>query len=187
MTPTRGEGGVKGEALERSLRRAIRDIPDFPKPGIVFKDITPILADPKLFEASIAALADFTSEMEADVVAGVDARGFLFAAPVALRLGLGLVPVRKSGKLPFDTHAASYELEYGTNTIEIHTDAVGSGGRVVVIDDLLATGGTVRATTELIERCGGSVAGIGFLIELGFLGGRDVLDGYRCMSLVTYE
>lgn len=173
-------------ALEARLRQAIRDIPDFPKPGIVFKDITPLLLDPAAFREALDALTEFARERGAHKVIGVDARGFLFAAPVADRLGIGLVPVRKEGKLPHDTHSESYSLEYGTNTLELHADAIAEGEQVVVIDDLLATGGTVRAAASLAEACGGVISGMGFVVELGFLGGREQLDRYDCYSLVTY-
>jgi adenine phosphoribosyltransferase len=173
--------------LEDRLRRSIRDIPDFPKPGIVFKDITPLLLDPGLFRDCIGALADWVAEREASKVLGVDARGFLFAGPVADRLGLGLVPARKPGKLPYSTVSASYDLEYGINTLELHTDAVQPGERIAIVDDLLATGGTVEAALRLVEDLGGSVVGLAFVIELGFLNGRARLDGYETMSLVTFD
>jgi adenine phosphoribosyltransferase len=173
--------------LEERLRRSIRDIPDFPKPGIVFKDITPLLLDPGLFREAIGALADWVAEREASKVLGVDARGFLFAGAVADRLGLGLVPARKPGKLPSRTVSESYDLEYGVNTLELHTDAVQPGERIVVVDDLLATGGTVKAASRLVEVLGGTVAGLAFVIELGFLNGRARLDGYETMSLVTFD
>jgi adenine phosphoribosyltransferase len=174
-------------SLEDRLRTSIRDVPDFPKPGIVFKDITPILLDPDLFRDSVGALADWVAGREATKVLGVDARGFLFAGAVADRLGLGLVPARKPGKLPHTTVRESYDLEYGVNALELHTDALQPGERVVVVDDLLATGGTVRAASRLVEVLGGTVAGLAFVIELGFLNGRARLDGYETMSLVTFD
>lgn len=174
-------------SLESRLRGVIRDIPDFPKPGIQFKDITPVLLDPGLFGATLDALTEWAREHEAHKIAGVDARGFLFAAPVADRLGLGLVPVRKLGKLPYETVQASYDLEYGVNTLEVHTDAVGEGEKVVMIDDLLATGGTVRAAIDLVEGLGGVISGTAFVVELGFLDGRALLDGYEFTSLVRYD
>ncbi|MDX1662109.1 MAG: adenine phosphoribosyltransferase [Gemmatimonadota bacterium] len=175
------------DTVESRLRGAIRNIPDFPKPGIQFKDITPVLLDPELFEATLDALTDWAREHDAHKIAGVDARGFLFAAPVADRLGLGLIPVRKLGKLPYDTVQASYDLEYGVNTLEVHTDALEDGEKVVLIDDLLATGGTVRAATELVESLGGVISGVGFVVELGFLDGRAQLDGYEIMSLIAFD
>jgi len=173
--------------LEDRLREAIRDIPDFPKPGILFKDITPVLLDPQLFDDTLEALTDWAAGRDAQKIAGVEARGFLFAAPVANRLGVGLVPIRKLGKLPYETRRESYDLEYGANTLEIHADAVAAGERVVVIDDLLATGGTMRAAVRLGESLGGEIAGLGFVVELGFLQGRAGLEGYDCHSLITYE
>jgi adenine phosphoribosyltransferase len=176
-----------GPDMEHRLRKAIRDIPDFPKPGIVFKDITPMLLDPSLFQDAVTALADWTKEHGARKILGVDARGFLFAGPVADRLGLGLVPARKPGKLPYQTVSESYDLEYGVNTLELHTDAVAKGERIVIVDDLLATGGTVRAAATLVEALGGTIAGLAFVVELGFLGGRGKLDGYEMMSLVNFD
>ena len=175
-----------GGALERRLRGSIRDIPDFPKPGILFKDITPALLDPDLFRQTVRALAEWTRNKGAEKVVGVDARGFLFAGAVADRLGLGLIPVRKPGKLPFQTVSESYDLEYGVNTLELHTDAIAPGERIVVVDDLLATGGTVEAAVRLVEALGGSIAGLAFVVELGFLDGRARLEGYETMSLVSY-
>ena len=173
-------------SLETRLRAAVRTIPDFPKPGIDFRDIAPILLQPDLFRDTLGALADWTAERGARKVVGVDARGFLFAGAVADRLGIGLIPVRKPGKLPFTTLRAEYDLEYGTNALEIHTDAVEPGEPVVVVDDLLATGGTVKAAASLVERLGGRIAGCAFVIELN-IGGRAQLEGYECMSLVTFE
>lgn len=178
---------MTGDGLTERLKTAVRDIPDFPKPGVVFKDITPVLLDPALFEETIEALAGWAAERETEKIIGVDARGFLFAAPVANRLGVGLVPVRKMGKLPHRTEREAYELEYGSAELEIHVDAIAADERVAVIDDLLATGGSSRAATRLVERLGGVVAGLGFVIELGFLNGRERLDSYDCRSLVCYE
>lgn len=178
---------MRVDAIEDRLRAAIRSIPDFPKPGIQFKDITPVLLDPELFAGTIDALAEYTEGHQADKIVGVDARGFLFAAPVADRLGIGLIPVRKPGKLPYETRRESYALEYGDNTLEIHSDAVQPAERVVVIDDLLATGGTTLAAARLIEGLGGRVVGAGFVIELAFLQGRAVLEEYDTMSLVRFE
>jgi adenine phosphoribosyltransferase len=174
-------------SLETRLAAAIREVPDFPKPGIGFKDITPILLDPPLFRETLDALAVWAGERHAHKIIGVDARGFLFAAPVADRLGVGLIPVRKPGKLPYETRTESYDLEYGSNALEIHVDAIARGERVVVVDDLLATGGTVDAATRLIRALGGEVAGAAFVVELGFLGGRALLEGVDVMSLVRFD
>ncbi|MDX1623000.1 MAG: adenine phosphoribosyltransferase [Gemmatimonadota bacterium] len=178
---------MNSDALESRLREAIRDIPDFPKPGIRFKDITTVLLEPGLFRDTLDALTEWAEKHEAHKIVGVDARGFLFAAPVADRLRIGLVPVRKLGKLPYDTLQESYDLEYGVNTLEVHTDAVEEGERVVVIDDLLATGGTIRAAASLVEGLGGVIAGAGFVVELGFLDGRAQIGDYECFSLVNFE
>jgi len=168
------------------IEQAIRNIPDFPKPGIQFKDITPVLADARLFAASIDMLtADFQAGM-VDAVVGIDARGFIFAAAAALRLQAGFIPVRKKGKLPFNTHEQSYELEYGTNTIAIHTDALKPTSRVLLIDDLLATGGTAEAAARLVEKVGAKILQISFVIELSFLKGRDRLKPFPVRSLVVY-
>jgi adenine phosphoribosyltransferase len=173
--------------IEDRLRAVIREIPDFPKPGIRFKDITPVLLDPELFRGTLDVLTEWARSKEAEKIAGVDARGFLFAAPVADRLGLGLVPIRKLGKLPYDTRKESYDLEYGVNTLEMHVDAIAPEERVVVVDDLLATGGTVVAAIRLAESLGGKIAGLAFVVELGFLGGRSLLSGYDCYSIVRYD
>ena len=151
----------------------IRDVPDFPTPGIVFKDITPLLDDAEAFRWAADELADRFSDTQADRVVGVEARGFILGAAVAYRLGLGFVPLRKPGKLPYDTRAVEYELEYGTASLEAHTDALSPGQRVLIVDDVLATGGTAAAAVELVGASGASVAGVAFLIELGFLGGRE--------------
>ena len=174
-------------SLEARLTAAIREIPDFPKAGIRFKDITPVLLDPPLFQDTLDALAAWAGEKHAHKIIGVDARGFLFAAPVADRLGVGLIPVRKSGKLPYARRSESYDLEYGVNTLEIHVDAITPGERVVVVDDLLATGGTVAAATRLVKALGGEVAGAAFDVELGFLNGRFLLEGVDVMSLVRFD
>lgn len=169
-----------------NIEQAIRNIPDFPKPGIQFKDITPVLADARLFAASIDLLtADFQAGM-VDAVVGIDARGFIFAAAAALKLQAGFIPVRKKGKLPFDTHEQSYELEYGSNTIAIHTDALKPTSRVLLIDDLLATGGTAEAAARLVEKVGAKILQINFVIELSFLKGRDRLKPFPVRSLVVY-
>jgi adenine phosphoribosyltransferase len=167
------------------LTRHIRDIPDFPKPGIVFKDITPLLADPGAFRETIDRLADgFRGRV--DTVLGIESRGFIVGAAVAYALGTGLALVRKPGKLPFRTYAAHYELEYGRDTLEIHHDAIGAGHRVLLVDDLLATGGTARAAAELVGRCGGRIVALSFIVELAFLEGRKRLDGHEVHSLIRY-
>jgi adenine phosphoribosyltransferase len=163
----------------------IRDVPDFPKPGIVFKDITPLLADAGAFRAMIDALVD-PYRGRVDTVLGIESRGFIIGAAAALALGTGIAIVRKPGKLPFHTHRQSYELEYGSDTLEIHRDAVGPGHRVLLIDDLLATGGTASAAIELVRRCGGTVTACAFVIELGFLAGRARLAPYEVHSLLQY-
>src|SRR2546428_7675971 len=168
------------------LQQAIRNVPDFPLPGIQFKDITPVLADARLFAGSIDLLLDGFKPGSVDAVVGIDARGFIFAAAAALKLRAGFVPVRKKGKLPYQTHEQSYDLEYGSNTIAIHVDAVKPGSRVVLIDDLLATGGTSGAALSLLEKVGAQVLEVSFFIELGFLKGRDKLKGHNVRSLVVY-
>jgi adenine phosphoribosyltransferase len=164
----------------------IRDIPDFPKPGILFRDITPLLAQPPAFRQAIQQLADRYREQEVDVIVAAEARGFIFAAPLAMELQAGFVPIRKPGKLPFDTHAFHYELEYGVDTLEMHIDGVQSGQRVLVVDDLLATGGTVDACCQLLEKSGATVVGCAFLIELASLGGAKRIGQDRVFSLITY-
>jgi adenine phosphoribosyltransferase len=168
------------------LARAIRNVPDFPKPGIQFKDITPVLADAKLFAASIDLLTANWKPGSVDVIVGIDARGFIFAAAAALKLNAGFVPVRKKGKLPYQTYEQSYDLEYGSNSIAIHTDAVKPGARVLLIDDLLATGGTAAAAVSLLERVGAQVLEVNFLIELTFLEGRKKLGHHKINSLISY-
>jgi adenine phosphoribosyltransferase len=168
------------------IERAIRNIPDFPKPGIQFKDITPVLADSRLFSGSIDLLISGFKPGQVDAVVGIDARGFIFAAAAALRLNAGFVPVRKKGKLPYQTHEQNYDLEYGANSIAIHIDAVQPGSRVLLIDDLLATGGTAAAAAALLKKVGAEILEISFLIELSFLGGRDKLKDYPLRSIVTY-
>src|ERR1017187_4114031 len=161
-----------------ALKASIRDVPDFPKPGIVFKDITPLLQNADLFKTTIERLAGPFMKKGITHVASIESRGFIFGSPVAYLLGAGYIPVRKKGKLPFKTLSHTYELEYGTDTLEIHADAVESGARVLIIDDVLATGGTARATSQLIEKLKAKVAGLGFAIELEFLHGRSKLRGY---------
>ena len=168
------------------LASFIRDIPDFPKPGIVFKDITPLMADAGALDAAVRALASLVEPLEIDVVIGAEARGFLLGPALARELGAGFVLARKPGKLPHDIVSAEYELEYGTDSLELHTDAVASGARVLVHDDLLATGGTARALCELVETLRGEVAACAFLLELRFLDGRDRLTGYDVRSLIEY-
>jgi adenine phosphoribosyltransferase len=167
------------------LASRLRDVPDFPKPGIVFKDLTPLLADVAAFAAVVDAMVDHASSLSVDKVVGIEARGFIFAAAVAHRLGAGFVPVRKPGKLPWQTVVETYELEYGTDSLEIHEDAIAPGDDVYVVDDVLATGGTAAATCRLVERLGGRVAATAFVVELGFLGGRAKLPGYEVLSLIT--
>jgi len=167
------------------LHTHLRDVVDFPSPGIVFKDITPLLADVDAFRFAVDALADHWAGAEIDLVAGIEARGFLFAAPVAYRLGAGLLPLRKPGKLPWDTVERSYALEYGTDSILAHQDAAGPGDRVLVIDDVLATGGTAAAACALLEDLGATVIGVGVLLELGFLHGRARLAEHDVRSLLV--
>lgn len=169
------------------LRAHIRDIPDFPKPGVVFKDITPLLAHAEGFRATVDAIAACFDGERIDKVLGVEARGFILAAPVADRLGAGFVPVRKAGKLPWEIEQQEYELEYGSDLLEIHRDALHPGERVLVVDDVLATGGTAAATVRLVERLGAEVVGLGFALELSFLGGRSKLTGHTIASLLEYS
>jgi adenine phosphoribosyltransferase len=170
----------------QEIERAIRNIPDFPKPGIQFKDITPVLADARLFSASIDLLLDGYKPGMVDAVVGIDARGFIFAAAAALRLEAGFIPIRKKGKLPYQTHEQTYDLEYGTSTVAVHVDALQPGSRVLLIDDLLATGGTAAAAAALVSQLGATILEISFLIELKFLGGRKRLGGYPVRSIVVY-
>lgn len=164
----------------------IRTIPDFPQKGILFRDITPVLADPKAMREVIGLMADYAEEKEADLIIGIESRGFVFGAPVAMACRLGLVPVRKAGKLPSETVRCEYALEYGTAVVEIHADAIKPGQKCIIVDDLLATGGTAQAAIELIEKLGGKVMGLAFLIELLALNGRDRLEGYDVLSLIQY-
>ncbi len=168
------------------LNQFIRNIPDFPKPGIQFKDITPLLASPDAFHSAIEAMASPFRDRHVDKVVGIEARGFLFAAPIAIALGTGVVPVRKPGKLPFRSIRHTYALEYGSDTIEIHEDAVARGERVLLVDDVLATGGTIRAACDLIEKLGGNIIGVSFLSELSFLEGRKKIGGYETHSLLVF-
>jgi adenine phosphoribosyltransferase len=168
------------------FRPFIRDIPDFPKPGIQFKDITPLLADPTAFRASVERLAERYGSSPIDAIAAAEARGFLFAAPLALALRKPLVPLRKPGKLPYRTYSLKYDLEYGQAELHMHVDGIIAGQRVLMIDDVLATGGTMAAGCQLVERAGGVIHGCAFLVELAFLNGRQKLTGYDLFSLLTY-
>ena len=168
------------------LKDHIRTIPNFPKPGIMFRDITPLLAHPEAFGESIKQIADHYRDLKIDKIMAAEARGFIFATPLALELNAGFVPVRKPGKLPFDTQAFHYELEYGTDTLEVHVDAIQEGERVLMVDDLLATGGTMQACIKLAEDSGANVVGCAFLIELDGLNGRDLLPGQEIFSLLHY-
>ncbi len=170
-----------------NLASKIRDIPDFPKEGIVFKDITPLLQDAESLRYAVDQLAEFGVGKKIDVVVGAEARGFILGATLAYTLGAGFVPARKPGKLPFLTVAAEYDLEYGTDSLEVHSDAIVPGTRVLVHDDLLATGGTARAKCDLVEKLGGEVVGVSFIIELSFLGGREKLKDYDVLSLIKYD
>jgi adenine phosphoribosyltransferase len=169
-----------------NLTDLIRDVPNFPVPGIIFRDITTLLKEGPAFQAVIDQMVNKLKGLESTKVIGIESRGFIFGAPIAYKLGAGFVPVRKLGKLPYDTITAEYELEYGSNTVEMHTDAIEPGERVIVVDDLLATGGTTRATVELVERLGGEVVALAFLIELTDLGARDYLQDYNIVTLIRY-
>ena len=169
-----------------SLRSLIRDVPDFPSPGIVFRDITPLLRDPAALRVVVDRLADAFRDQRVDLVAGIESRGFIFAAPLALQLDAGFVPVRKMGKLPAETIHREYQLEYGANHLEMHTDAIRPGQRVLLVDDVLATGGTARASIEMIEQLGGSLVASAFVVELAALGGRARLSGAEVFSLLRY-
>jgi adenine phosphoribosyltransferase len=168
------------------LRDRVRDVPDFPKPGIVFKDLMPLVADATYFRETIDRLEALARPKSPDLILGAEARGFIFGGALADRLGCGFVPARKPGKLPWKTVEATYDLEYGTDSLQVHADAIGEGTRVIVHDDVLATGGTAKAKTELVERLGGEVVGLLFVVELGFLNGREKLPGYQVDSLITY-
>jgi adenine phosphoribosyltransferase len=168
------------------LRDRVRDVPDFPKPGIVFKDLMPLVADAAYFRETIDRLEELARPRQPDIILGAEARGFIFGGALADRLGCGFVPARKPGKLPWETVEATYELEYGMDSLQIHADAISKGTRVIVHDDLLATGGTARAKTDLVERLGGEVVGVLFVVELTFLNGRDKLSGYDVESLIQY-
>jgi adenine phosphoribosyltransferase len=167
--------------------KLIRDVPDFPKPGILFKDITPILADPRAVNEVLGHFGEFAKKVQPDLIVGIESRGFILGMPLALKLGIGFVPVRKLGKLPYSRISEEYALEYGTNTVEVHDDAVQPGQKVLIVDDLLATGGTAAAAARLVERLGGKVCGFSFLIELGFLDGRKALGGYDIQALINFD
>ncbi len=172
---------------ELKAAQLVRDVPDFPKPGIMFKDITPVVQDYEALKEVTEKLTEWARSKKADVVLGIEARGFIFGVPVALGLGVGFVPLRKLGKLPANVLTEEYALEYGTNTVEIHADSIQPGQNVVIIDDLLATGGTAAAAARLVERLGGNVVGFGFLISLDFLEGRKILSQYDIHALLRYE
>ena len=169
-----------------SLKARIRDVPDFPEPGVLFKDIMPLLADPACFHEATDLIADWAEPRKPDVILGAEARGFILGATVAYKLGCGFVAARRPGKLPWKTVSATYALEYGENSLELHADAITSGQRVLVHDDVLATGGTAKATAELVEQLGGIVVGLPFIIELTFLNGREKLAEYDVFSLIEY-
>jgi adenine phosphoribosyltransferase len=169
------------------LNQHIRDVKDFPQPGVMFKDLTPLLADPDAFRWTVDAIADHVAGVDIDTVIGIEARGFILAAPIAYRLGAAFVPIRKSGKLPWAVAREEYSLEYGTDRLEIHRDAIHPGERVLIVDDVLATGGTASAAVKLVEGLGGVVVGLGFVIELAFLGGRARLGERDVLSLLTFE
>jgi len=170
----------------KDLKNAIRDIPDFPKKGIIFKDITPLLQDSTLFGRAVDHLCEEFKNKNIDVIASIESRGFILGSAMAYKLGVGFAPVRKKGKLPYKTYSATYELEYGTDTLEIHQDAIKKGDKVLIIDDLLATGGTLGAVIDLVKKMGGEIAGIGFLIELTFLKGREKNKGHEIFSLIKF-
>jgi len=169
------------------LKKLIREVPDFPKPGILFYDITTLLKDPRGLRGTIDALRAQYAGAEVDIVIGIESRGFIFAPALAYALGAGFVPVRKPKKLPAEIASITYDLEYGSDTLEVHKDAIMKGCRVLIVDDLLATGGTARAVTQLVEGLGGKVAGLGFVVELTFLNGRGKLSGYDVFSLLQYD
>jgi len=182
-------GSMEGKQMKNEgidLKRYIRDVPDWPKEGILFRDITPLLINPAAFEAAVDALCADFMDAGVEYVAAVEARGFIFGAAVAEKLGVGFVPIRKKGKLPWRTETISYDLEYGTDALEVHCDAVENGGKVLMVDDLLATGGTMAAACKLIEKIGGIVAGIAFLVELADLQGREKIANYKVASVISY-
>jgi adenine phosphoribosyltransferase len=170
-----------------NLRERIRDVPDFPKPGVVFKDITPLLVDPQAFDFAVRALAEHARRLDVELIVSAEARGFIFGGALARELGVGFVPARKPGKLPRETIGVEFELEYGLDQLELHADALTGGTRVLIHDDVLATGGTAKAKIDLVEQLGGVVAGCAFVVELAFLGGRETLGGYDVNALVRYD
>ena len=174
------------ETTAIDLRHFIRDIPNFPKPGILFRDITPLLASPPAFRASVDRLCENYRDQEIDVIVAAEARGFIFAAPMALEFGVSFVPIRKPGKLPYERHSHVYDLEYGSDTLEMHIDGVNPGQKVLVVDDLLATGGTVDACCQLLQKCGAEIIGCAFVIELIDLGGANLLEKFKPFSLIRY-
>ncbi len=180
-------GFTTDEARAEYVRSVIRDVEDFPQKGITFRDITPVLLDPQAFACSLDLLEGFCADRNPTRLVGIEARGFILAAPLAARMGLGLVPVRKPGKLPWETVSQSYELEYGTDELEVHTDGFGPADRVVIVDDLLATGGTARATCKLVESLGATVVGVVGLIDLAFLPWRKKLEDYDVRGFIRYE
>jgi adenine phosphoribosyltransferase len=169
-----------------SRRTQIREIPQLPKPGILFYDITTLIGNAEAFREAIELMTEPFRDDHVDIIVGMESRGFIFSTPMALQLEAGFVPVRKLGKLPAETVSVEYDLEYGTNTLEVHRDAIRPGQRVLIVDDLLATGGTVRGTIDLVEQLGGEIVGLAFLVELGFLNGRERLDGFRINSVIGY-
>lgn len=179
-------GGSAAAAREDDLRSLIRDVPDFPQAGVLFRDVTPLLRDAQGLGLVVKRLADLVAQHRVDVIAGVESRGFIFGAPLAVALGVGFVPIRKLGKLPAPTIRRDYALEYGSNSLEIHRDAAGPGESVLIVDDVLATGGTARASVELVEALGARVAGLAFVLELDFLQGRKALTGYPVHALMQY-
>lgn len=168
------------------LKQFIRNIPDFPKAGIQFKDITPLLQDPEALQTALHSLSNAVKDLDFDIIAGIESRGFLFGVSLACLTKKGFVPIRKPGKLPYHTHRHSYELEYGSDALEIHQDAIEKGQKVLVVDDLLATGGTMAASIELIKKCGGHVSGCAFVVELAFLNGKNMLQEYPVRSLISF-
>ena len=168
------------------LRDYIRDIPDFPTPGILFRDITPLLKDAAAFRATVDRLVEYCEPLQLDAIVGIESRGFLLASPLAYCIGAPLIPIRQKGRLPFETYTESYDLEYGSDALQVHIDAISEGQRVIIIDDLLATGGTMSAAARLVEQTGGQVAALAFLVELSDLNGRDQLKGYDIFSLIEY-
>ena len=173
--------------LREKFYGAIRDVPDFPEKGIVFKDITPLLLDPRLLDAAVQQMCDEFQSADVEKVMAIESRGFIFGAPVALRLGAGLVLARKAGKLPWKRHRVEYALEYGTDVIEVHVDSIAKGERVLVVDDVLATGGTAEAAGRVVEQAGGQLVGMAFLLELDFLHGRQKLEGIDVRALLSYD